>query len=564
MIIEDLKVFVKNHKELFSILGLLFVCYFLYFFKMGSYPLIDVDETRYVAMAKDMFHSKDFLTLYLNGEYFFEKPPLYFWLESLSFFVFNHVSEFTARFPVALTATFGVLITYAFSRKIVSRKYGLICALIMATSFEYVLLARVAILDMLLTVCITASVICGFYTLFCKESLRKYFWWLAYIFAGFGVLAKGVPGVLIPMASIFLAYFTARRLKELFKPLYLIPGIIMFLLVSLPWHIIMFKMYDPFFFNEYIMKHHLSRFVDSKDLGRKEPWYFLVLVFAACFVPWLTSFVAQIIVFFKKFKGRIKGYFLDFNECSQFHQFMVLNAIHFFVVFLFFSSASTKLPTYILPAFFPAAMMLGKFWYDYIFEEKNKKALNISTIVLCVVLITAALAALIVPAFLPSDINSGLFAMQPSVFAIFSICPLLAIYAVIKNKRKLHFSALVGFIVIISMIASTFIFKYVTAFGQDDLIKFSTMAKEAKAPLASYGFGKRYSMIYYYDNNVHFISEENYKQLKDFAKENSSSYIIIKNKFVKTFDKNNDFVIIEKGAKYTLIKNMVVDGDDNH
>ena len=67
---------------------------------------MDVDETRYVAMARDMFLSKDFLTLYLNGEYFFEKPPLYFWQECLSFALFGKINEFTARFPVALLEFF--------------------------------------------------------------------------------------------------------------------------------------------------------------------------------------------------------------------------------------------------------------------------------------------------------------------------------------------------------------------------------------------------------------------------------------------------------------------------
>lgn len=33
---------------------------FYIFHDIGSYSLMDVDETRYVAMAKDMFHSKDF------------------------------------------------------------------------------------------------------------------------------------------------------------------------------------------------------------------------------------------------------------------------------------------------------------------------------------------------------------------------------------------------------------------------------------------------------------------------------------------------------------------------
>ena len=58
--------FIKKHDELFILLGLFILCYVIFFFNIGNYALMDVDETRYVAMARDMFHTKDFLTLYLN------------------------------------------------------------------------------------------------------------------------------------------------------------------------------------------------------------------------------------------------------------------------------------------------------------------------------------------------------------------------------------------------------------------------------------------------------------------------------------------------------------------
>ena len=265
--------FFKRHKDLIAIFVILFVCYFLYFFSMGAYPLIDVDETRYVAMSRDLFHANDLLTLYLNGDFFFEKPPLYFWLEVLSFSIFGKITEATARIPVSLCAVFGVGITYFLGSKISSKKYGLICALILASCFEYVVLARVAILDMLLSVCIAASAFSGIYTLFCSQRFKKYFWWLAYIWAGFAVMAKGVPGLAIPALTIFISYIIAGRFKEMFKPLYIIPGLVLFFIVTLPWHIIMLQKYGYVFFREYIYKHHFERFANSHELGRKQPFY---------------------------------------------------------------------------------------------------------------------------------------------------------------------------------------------------------------------------------------------------------------------------------------------------
>ena len=60
----------KKSTLVYSILTIIIL--FGYFLLIGSYPLLDVDETRYVEIARTMIKNHDFMTLYLNGEYFFE------------------------------------------------------------------------------------------------------------------------------------------------------------------------------------------------------------------------------------------------------------------------------------------------------------------------------------------------------------------------------------------------------------------------------------------------------------------------------------------------------------
>ena len=266
---EKVSDFVKKHSEIFTFLGLILLCYFVFFFNIGNYALMDVDETRYVSMARDMFNTKDFLTLYLNSEYFFEKPPLYFWGECLSFVLFGHVNEFSARFPVALYGTLCTFLMYFVGKKVVSRRYGLISAVILATTMEFVMLAKFAILDIVVTTCIGFSVLFGFLTQFVQEKNVKYFWWLFYIFSGLAVMAKGIPGFVVPFGTMFFITIFNKSFKKIFKPQYFIVGTLLFLLIVLPWHIVMFKMHDPLFFNEYIMKHHINRFFSSSEIHRK-------------------------------------------------------------------------------------------------------------------------------------------------------------------------------------------------------------------------------------------------------------------------------------------------------
>ena len=110
---DEIVLFCGKYPEHLTILGLCVLFYYIFFHNIGTYSLMDVDETRYVAMARDMFHSKDFMTLYLNGEYFFEKPPLYFWQECLSFALWGgKVNEWTARFPVAALGFIFSMVVY--------------------------------------------------------------------------------------------------------------------------------------------------------------------------------------------------------------------------------------------------------------------------------------------------------------------------------------------------------------------------------------------------------------------------------------------------------------------
>ena len=173
--ILKIKEFIITHPNFFTFIGLGIIFYLIFFHNIGNYALMDVDESRYVLMAKDMFNTKDFFTLYLNNEYFFEKPPLYFWGECLSFAIFGKINEFTARFPVALYGTLCCYLIYFIGKKVVSRLYGVIASLILATSLEFLILAKFAILDIVVSTCIGFSLCFGLIVYFCRENHKKYY-----------------------------------------------------------------------------------------------------------------------------------------------------------------------------------------------------------------------------------------------------------------------------------------------------------------------------------------------------------------------------------------------------
>lgn len=550
--------FIKKHSDLFIFLGLLLICYFVFFFNIGNYALMDVDETRYVSMARDMFHSKDFLTLYLNGEYFFEKPPLYFWGECLSFAIFGKINEFTARFPVALYGTLSTLIVYFTGKKIVSRRFGFISAVILATTLEFVMLAKFAILDIVVTTCVGFSVMFGFLTQFVQDKNKKYFWWLFYIFSGLAVMAKGIPGFVVPFAVMFFVTIANKTFKQVFRPQYILPGFLLFFLIVVPWHLIMFKIHDPLFFREYIIKHHLERFLNSNEINREQPFYFYFITVLWGLIPWVFSAIAVGITKLKSFKK------FAVENLSDRHKFLLFNVIAFAVTMLFFSSSSTKLITYILPVYFFTAFIMGALWESYVFDEKYKKPINLSVYILGGICIFAGVVTCFAKYVLPAQVYSDLLIIKWFCISLVIIFGISSILCAVKNFRKGVFACYALLIIITSAFGTKLFYNMDYEFGQNDLMQFAKYAKENNRKIVVLNNERKYSVLYYYgspvDKNtksrVYFISQDDNEEMARLGHilDDRDVVVVVREKQMPQVDKTLDFDIILDGRKYSLVK----------
>lgn len=550
--------FIKKHSDLFIFLGLLLICYFVFFFNIGNYALMDVDETRYVSMARDMFHSKDFLTLYLNGEYFFEKPPLYFWGECLSFAIFGKINEFTARFPVALYGTLSTLIVYFTGKKIVSRRFGFISAVILATTLEFVMLAKFAILDIVVTTCVGFSVMFGFLTQFVQDKNKKYFWWLFYIFSGLAVMAKGIPGFVVPFAVMFFVTIANKTFKQVFRPQYILPGFLLFFLIVVPWHLIMFKIHDPLFFREYIIKHHLERFLNSNEINREQPFYFYFITVLWGLIPWVFSAIAVGITKLKSFKK------FAVENLSDRHKFLLFNVIAFVVTMLFFSSSSTKLITYILPVYFFTAFIMGALWESYVFDEKYKKPVNLSVYILGGICIFAGVVTCFAKYVLPAQVYSDLLIIKWFCISLVIIFGISSILCAVKNFRKGVFACYALLIIITSAFGTKLFYNMDYEFGQNDLMQFAKYAKENNKKIVVLNNERKYSVLYYYgspvDKNtksrVYFISQDDKEEMAKLGHilDDRDVVVVVREKQMPQVDKTLDFDIILDGRKYSLVK----------
>ena len=57
---------------------------FIILFGIGGVPLLDPDEPVYAETAKEMLQTGDFLSPRIFGDYWYDKPPMYYWLVAIA------------------------------------------------------------------------------------------------------------------------------------------------------------------------------------------------------------------------------------------------------------------------------------------------------------------------------------------------------------------------------------------------------------------------------------------------------------------------------------------------
>src|SRR5574344_736613 len=558
-IISRFELFIEKLPEISCLLLLGILCYLVLFVGLDFYPLLDVDETRYAVMSRDLAHSFDWNLLKLNGVPFLEKPPLYFWLTGLSVELFGQFNQFIVRLPMAILSTFIVFFTYLTGKIVISRKFGMYSALILLSSVFFLMLSHIAILDMVLTVFVTSAIYCGFLTNFCPEKYKKYFWWYFYLFIGMGFMAKGLLAFILPVAVIGLYNLFTKNLKEIFKPINILPGILIMLFITLPWHLYMYMIYGNHFIHEYFLLHHFARFVNSAEIGRNRPLLYFVPIFIVGFLPWALSFIAfsfealrKLVSQFIKTEGSTKlkwceTFAINTNE----DKVALFSSVYFLLMFLFFSISSTKLPTYILPLFPAAALLTGYFWYRCENKRENFNIISVSTQIFASLLVISAVSCIFLYYLLPVDFQFKIAVYKSHVIIGLILLGILLFLRLDTKKVESIFGGYVLTMLFVIIVAVSFVFNIIFNSGENELVEYSKLAYENKAELITFDFAVKPSTMIEYQNQISFITDTDFDMLSEKLKDNSSQYFInIKNKNLNEENYKKNISKILKLVKY--------------
>ena len=119
--------------------------------------VMEIDAAQYAAISSGMVKTKSFLEVYYHGQDYLDKPPLLFWLNSLSFTLFG-ISNFTYKLFAVLSLFFGIYATYRFARLWYAQHTALVAALILTSCQAYYLMSNDVRTDGLLTSWVIVSV----------------------------------------------------------------------------------------------------------------------------------------------------------------------------------------------------------------------------------------------------------------------------------------------------------------------------------------------------------------------------------------------------------------------
>src|SRR5579862_2966122 len=105
----------------------------LYLPGLGSVGFLGPDEPRYASIGREMAHSGDLVTPRLDGQPWFEKPPLLYWMVAAGHWA-HLPDEWAARLPVALSSIAFLLFFYWIVRREFSSATALAATAILSTS----------------------------------------------------------------------------------------------------------------------------------------------------------------------------------------------------------------------------------------------------------------------------------------------------------------------------------------------------------------------------------------------------------------------------------------------
>lgn len=309
------------------IISVCIVSSFLFFYNLQSRDFWAPDEGDFAQIATEL--QGNLIVPHLNGKPYGEKPPLFYYIIYASKILLPSIKdEASMRIPTALFAFFFIIFTFFTIKKVFNKEIAAITVFTLMTTPLFYWQARYLQVDMIFSCFVAGSL---FFFLWYYNTNRAYYLYLFFFSSGLAFMTKGPLSIALIFPVVFMFLLHERKLGIL-KPGTIFAGIIIFLLVVLPWYIAIYFSEGLPYLYENVIRQNLTRFFDA--WSHKRPFYYYLTTLPLDFFPWSLFLPAGIYITFTKFKADYRPkYFL----------------IWFLWMFFFLSISSGKISKYMLP-----------------------------------------------------------------------------------------------------------------------------------------------------------------------------------------------------------------------
>lgn len=336
-------------------IGVILFLLILRLWMLVLFPLYDTTEARYAEIARLMFETKQWISPQFDyGIPFWGKPPLHTWMSALSFKVFG-VSAFTARLPHFVCGITIIVLTYYFVNKISGIRNAIFASLVLCTCLGFIIAIGMVMTDTVLVLSYTLAMI-SFYKAYQGQN-SKINGCIFFFALALGMLSKGPIAIVLVCVALCIWGLAHRNFYHLFSCLPWSLGILVFLLISLPWYVLA-EINTPGFLNYFIVGEHFERFVvsgwkgDMYGSAHQKPRGSIWFLWLIAAFPWSFLIIINIIQHTVKYK-----HLWITKQCND-NIYSYLTCWMFAPV-IFFSFSGNILAAYVLPGIPAMAILLS-------------------------------------------------------------------------------------------------------------------------------------------------------------------------------------------------------------
>jgi 4-amino-4-deoxy-L-arabinose transferase-like glycosyltransferase len=261
----------------------------IYFPFIGEVNLFDLDETLWASISKEMLIGKNYLELSLNTIPFYDKPPLFIWMQAFCM-KYMGISEFGSRFPNAICGLLAILSLFKIGKRLFSTNFGMLWALIYMSIFLPQMYHKSGLIEpwfnffVFLSLYNLSRVIemkqelgDGFYR---RSDISRSLFWSA--LACFGaIMIKGVEGYFIVVLSYWFV-FVASSAKYGMGYVNLIRWTLLVSLFIGIWAFLDWRFHGGHYFVSFV-QYQLSELNIAKAQWNSRIYFHLVVLLIGCF-----------------------------------------------------------------------------------------------------------------------------------------------------------------------------------------------------------------------------------------------------------------------------------------